>query len=319
MQQLLLVVLLSYGALFVCLTPKPPLERQVLRFREASTGITVALVGSMHYNPSSITKATNVICELGASNQLGSVVIESCEARWRKTLLTQPSGSFLRMLLDNEMQAAAEAAERYARPVILGDQAIAITNKRIVETLKSSIFDLLLPTRWLALAHDLRRAYVETSVPPLYSTNSRLLDAGDFLNPGLLLNLPVSLLRYPLAILIKSPPMVGLGLVAFTAFSSYSSFAGDVGFGSTFEEQISELLVSGATVVVDVALLGRCFLVALLSERNKVIAENITQACRDIAANGSNEEVCVAVLGMAHLPGVQSLLIERDLEPSLLE
>jgi hypothetical protein len=34
----------------------------------------------------------------------------------------QPSGSIIRAVLDNEMQAAADVAVKYGVPVVLGDQ-----------------------------------------------------------------------------------------------------------------------------------------------------------------------------------------------------
>ena len=55
---------------------------QVAEFIEPTTGVTVKIVGSMHYNPASIELAKNTISELGEERKLGSIIIESCDLRW---------------------------------------------------------------------------------------------------------------------------------------------------------------------------------------------------------------------------------------------
>merc|ERR1719491_955664 len=49
---------------------------QLLEFVEPMTNVTVVLVGSMHYNPTSIRLASQTVKELGQTNRLGSVVVE---------------------------------------------------------------------------------------------------------------------------------------------------------------------------------------------------------------------------------------------------
>eukprot|EP01036_Dinobryon_divergens_P002966 gene2966-3903_t len=83
---------------------------QTLSFVEPLTNVEVVLVGSMHYNPISINLAFNTCSLLAEKSKLASVVVESCPVRWNKTLALQSSGSVLRKILDNEMQAAADVA-----------------------------------------------------------------------------------------------------------------------------------------------------------------------------------------------------------------
>ena len=109
------------------------------------------IVGCMHYNPHSIKTASQYITELGESNTLGSVVLESCNSRWSRTLKKQPKGSLRRNLLDNEMQAAYELGIEFDRPIILGDQDIDTTNDRLKAFVILFLFLLqLLPGEFLA-------------------------------------------------------------------------------------------------------------------------------------------------------------------------
>ena len=55
------------------------------------------------------------------------------------------------------------------------------------------------------------------------------------------------------------------------------------------------------------ALLSRCFLVGLLVKRNDVLARSIKDAC----AEADPGATVVAILGAAHLNGVQSRLLSR--------
>jgi hypothetical protein len=89
---------------------------QLLEFVEPETGVTVKLVGSMHYNPTSIELATNTIQALAEKNELGSVIIESCDIRYDSSKTMSP---FLKTILRSEMGAACDVALAYNRPVVL--------------------------------------------------------------------------------------------------------------------------------------------------------------------------------------------------------
>ena len=61
--------------------PEPTKERQVLRFREPQSDVDVVLVGTMHYNPASISLAANTVKDLVDEDRLGALVLETCPKR----------------------------------------------------------------------------------------------------------------------------------------------------------------------------------------------------------------------------------------------
>lgn len=320
--------------------PPSSSSSQVLTFTEPTTNVQVTLIGAMHYNPQSIRLASSTCEELVQRNALASVIVESCPTRWSKTLRTQPEGSVMRQLFDNEMQAAAEVAARAGLPVVLGDQDISATNKRMAQTFQASVVDLLTPWRggWAALYTDIAEA-ARLTLP----SGNQYLGADAFFNGGLLLAAPVSLVRYPLSFIVKSPlfgvPAIG-GLVYALLNTGDTSFV-----GTTAVEQLQEVVTSATIFGVETAVFARVFLVALLAERNEILANNILAECRRAAAaaavaskgkgmgggkgggllqmisaglSGSaakgddsgraSAPVVVAVLGAAHVNGIRLLL-----------
>lgn len=160
-----------------------PKNRQILQFVEPQTNVKVLLIGSMHYNPTSIRLVETTVEELGKTNQLGSVIIESCDIRWNKTQeimmekqqkkktkkkpTTQLASSkntktdnaaeeFIdsnpneKDFLGNEMRAAWEVATKYHKPTVLGDQRINITVDALQASLKDTAKDIFLggPNGW---------------------------------------------------------------------------------------------------------------------------------------------------------------------------
>ena len=109
----------------------------------------------------------------------------------------------------------------------------------------------------------------------------------------------LSFVRYPLSLGLKSPVL--LAIVALLAL------------GATLEPSTEDTLVQAAGLlcffILEVFVLGRVFLVALLEERNFVIARNIRKAAFASKPGGT----IVAVLGMAHCNGVAELLEDSRL------
>lgn len=217
-------------------------QPQLLEFVEPRTNVSVVLIGSMHYNPTSIALTTNTINSLASAESLGSVIIESCPIRWNKStsssisttsdvdmaadeettdifyydengqrqVLTNarsksPSQQLLKPVLYNEMVAAFDVAQTYEVPVILGDQLINVTNNRCNAAVKSTIVDLLTPFNggWLRLLSDVRSA-ADIALP----VGSEYLGWQDFFDVNLLLAAPVTFVRYPLALMIKVPSSI---------------------------------------------------------------------------------------------------------------
>ena len=221
-------------------------------FVEPTTNVRVTLVGAMHYNPVSIALACSTCEELAANQQLASVIVESCPTRWNKTMKSQPEGSFMRKVFDNEMQAASEVAVRNNLPVVLGDQDISATNTRMAQTFKQSVIDLLTPWKggWSALYTDITDA-ARLTLP----SGSQYLGTGDFFNLQLILASPVSLIRYPLSFMVKSPKFGIPGVIALI-YALLNS--GDSSFvGTNFIERLEEVLTSATIFGVETAVFAR--------------------------------------------------------------
>ena len=105
----------------------------VLSLYDEKSSSRVVLVGTMHFNPASIALAESVIRSEAEDGRLRAVAIESCPTRWNATQKTQPAGSVLRSLLDNEMQAAAECGEELGAETALVDQQVEETVKRLAQ------------------------------------------------------------------------------------------------------------------------------------------------------------------------------------------
>jgi hypothetical protein len=280
-------------------------NRQLLKFKEIKTGVEVILIGAMHYNPYSIELTKTVLEELGERNDLGSVIIESCVERWNKTTLMQPTGSTLRKLLDNEMQVAAEVALHYSRPLVLGDQIISLTNKRMIGSFIDSVKDSLKPNGLKSIYDELNASMIEN-----FPSGSNYLSLKHFMDPKLLAGAPFSMIKYPIALLLKSPVLLG----PFFLFIVYLNNENAEFVGITLYERVIEVLTSIAIVLLEFLLLGRTLLISLLSERNEVLATNIRKACERLVSEKkggqlSDTPVVVAVLGMAQCNGVMTRLI----------
>jgi hypothetical protein len=296
---LLLVALLS--ALLLTRASQPsaiaadPLG--VITLRDAKSRTRVRLVGSMHFNPHSIALAQRIVAEEASAGGLRAVAVESCPTRWNATLRMQPAGSLLRSLCDNEMQAAAEAAEAAGAVTALVDQTIEDTGARVRQIFGATLAELCTPWDggWSRILEDLTLGCGQV-------LSSGGLGLSSILDPRLLLGFPVSLGRYPLSIGIKSP-LVGAAAVALLFLVSQGE---ETPPPATELEQLLDIAESLAFVALESIILGRVLLVALLEERNYVLARNIRKAC--LAKSASPDGAVVAVLGMAHLNGVGSLL-----------
>jgi len=278
------------AALLSCASALQP----VLRFRDPKTRGEVVLVGCMHYNPASIALASSIMREEAAAKRLRACVVESCPTRWNTTLEMQPQGSLYRAIFDNEMQAAAEVAEEYGRPVELGDQAIEDTGRRIVQLFALTLVQLLTPAGWQAIYADLREG------AGTLTCEDESVGVGALLDPQLIAALPVTLVRYPLAAVVKSPLLaLPLALLLLPLITQDASSA-----ASVEPVTLAELGSALAFAALETLVLGRVFLVALLEERNYALARNIRKA--HFATRGG--DTVVAVLGAAHLNGVKRLL-----------
>uniref|UniRef100_A0A7S0PYG3 TraB domain-containing protein n=1 Tax=Coccolithus braarudii TaxID=221442 RepID=A0A7S0PYG3_9EUKA len=277
--------------------PEVTAAPQVLTLFDPKTRSRVVLVGTMHFNPYSIALARGVVETEAAAGRLRAVAVESCPSRWNATLYAQPPGSMLRLVCDNEMQAAAEAAEAEGVSLALVDQTIEEVGRRVVQMAALTFVELLTPWNggWSRIGEDLAIALRQVGGGD-DGTDGASLGVNAFLDPRILAGLPLSLIRYPLSIGLKSPALLSAIALAF-----YGTYMLDM----ATEDSLGEFAGAAAFAVVETIFLGRLLLVVLLEERNFVLARNIRKACFASKKPGGS---IVAVLGMAHLNGVAALL-----------
>merc|ERR1711935_1253139 len=238
----------------------------------------------MHYNPASIALVERTVENLGATNQLGSVIIESCDIRWNKTQelmdkkkakkdnnikisnsnnraeQTIESSPNDKDFLGNEMRAAWEVATKYKRPTVLGDQRINVTIAALKASVKETAQDLFLKgPEGRKRTKDEIAANWETTIPingnnpnsddTIDEHETRYLNVLAFFDPRLLISLPVSLVKYPLSFLIKDPIPVGI----FFAIIAALNFYGDGGSLLDVNFSLDDLIVDKAYTWKDYA------------------------------------------------------------------
>uniref|UniRef100_A0A7S2B2C4 TraB family protein n=1 Tax=Octactis speculum TaxID=3111310 RepID=A0A7S2B2C4_9STRA len=311
-------------------------ESQVLRFIEPKSGRPVVLVGAMHYNPQSISLSEDIVKGLAESRSLEAVVLESCSTRWEKgeelrAQMTESEEALYSAVFENEMQAAAAVAEQYDRPIILGDQPIEITDKRIKQSVVATLKDLTSPLNggWSRIADDTKIALgvlTGTSPEPRLSCEAGLT-LRDFFDFSLVISSPVSMLRYPLSIFVRYPVFALNLVVLLLAVTFLPEFSHAVLPGFEFADNlapdaVSESGVAGESVAqyalsvvsslaisaIETAVFGRILLNPILAERNVALADSIVEAC---SKPGADERTVVAILGMAHCNGVKGLIEAR--------
>jgi len=279
-------------------------ESQVLRFVEPESGSEVMLVGCMHFNPASVAKVSSVTSGLEERGALAAVVLEQCPTRWHRLTKSQPLGTPLRFLLDNEMQAAAEVAEAAGHPVVLGDQTVEKVTKELAEAAKTATLDMMSVSglkrsidivfgQSLLIAGLFQRGNRASS-----GTVEESIGFRDFLDPALVLGTPVAVCRYLFSTALRAPTIAFL-FATITALAS----AVDIPEGS---DPISTLFWVISQVLIPLWML-RILFTALLRDRDSVLADSIREAC--LASSGPGRTV-VAVLGAAHCNGVQRILLQ---------
>jgi len=275
----------SSSSTLVSLSSSAP---QILEFVEPKTGVQVILVGSMHYNPTSVQLARETIEGLGMSDRLGSVIIEACDIRWNKTAELYAEKPFLKKILSNEMRVACDTAMGFQRPVILGDQRINVTVDALKASLKQTVKDILTPpTGWSRFYDEVRLAWDET-VP---FGGEGYLNAMAFFDPRLLLVLPVSLIKYPLSYLVRDPVPTTVILTLLGVLSFFDDPTSMESLLSSSEEStipISDWFLSFGLAALETAIFARLLLKPLLAERNEILAQSILDQCRMYASTNQN-------------------------------
>mmetsp|Transcript_8764 Transcript_8764/g.18979 ORF Transcript_8764/g.18979 Transcript_8764/m.18979 type:complete len:328 (-) Transcript_8764:360-1343(-) len=289
-------------------------SRGIVRLVEKTSGTNVLLVGTMHYNPASSALAASTIHQEAEADRLRAVLIELCASRWNSSNAKRwtRARTFKRFALEDEFQVAFEAADDVGLDVELADQPVEETVERIRQVLQQTANDMFTLDGWRNIVGDVRGACLRMQAADI---GIRLPDMlSDF---ALLLGAPVALIRYPLA----SPTLFTGLLGVFAALSPLINYLDTDGANAGPLETSVEVAVT----LVMTMLLARVVLVALIEERNAVLAAKILEACRRPpmrAAGGAagGAESVVAVMGMVHVNGVVRLLTmdQGDKRPSRL-
>ena len=306
---------------------------QTLLLREPHTGILVHLVGTMHYNPHSVTKVASIVSDYGKSNRLGSLVVESCPLRWKLMHQKHPKGSMLHKLLNNEFQAASEAAAQYLLDEsqtfvpVLADEDIDANDQKINEMVRSSVEDYFDPLGggWTRIGEDLLRGYGESIDPAFLDDEheAEYLEWSYDMDPELAGGTPTSLARYALSTMVRKPVkgtllLVWISTLVYLIVTRVAFLDGGIvtiGWSSVYGFLLS--------LSLGIPLLGRVFLFALLGERNTILANNIRNECLRMANKNHNQDesssssespqsedqVCVVIMGLAHCNGVKRELL----------
>ncbi len=254
---------------------------QVVEFIEPKTKTKVILIGTMHYNPTSIQMVQRTLQHLAEQDELGSVIVESCDIRWNTTMeiLKTPRGQLFEPVLTSEMKAASDEAMKYGRPCILGDQRINVTGTSLGNTFRQTFVDIASPFNggWNRLYTEFKEA-AEVALP----SGEGYLSPRSILDPKLLIAAPVSFGKYPLSFLARNPvsTMIVFSIIGFLTYLD-GARSGGVSFAdASLEEQISSILASLIVAFAEFGLFGRILVQVLLAERNEIIAKNILDQCK---------------------------------------
>jgi len=295
-------------------------EPQVLEFVEAKSGGKVILVGAMHYNPVSIARARDVTTAVAARGALSCVLLETCKQRWMegetmRAALSPFELSLYKAVLPSEMAAAAEVAQTTpGARLILGDQSIETTGVQFKACLAATLADLLDPLNggWKRIADDIMLVFSGAGD----AAEGLGVTLADYTDPALLINMPVSFLRYPTAIAVRSPKTVVLVASAVWLLENLGDLLPAASSVFPADGTAESWLATIAVTFLETLFLGRVMLGPILNERNEVLARNIAAACARASADGEDGGTVVAILGMAHLNGVQRLLLEKGASSS---
>jgi len=257
---------------------------QVLEFKEPQTDVTVILIGTMHYNPASISMVRDTLENLANEEKLGSVIIESCDIRWNESKSAGEASAaknLTKKFLQNEMRVAHDTAITYGRPVVLGDQRINITTSSIAQTARETLSDIVTPFSggWERFYDEMKESFPENCPTGVDDDGYRYIDSSGILDMRLLLSLPSTLVKYPLSWFVRFPAgglvFVSI-LLGLNRFSDMTAVPPD----ASVTETLGDLSASILFAAFEVALFGRIFLRSLLAERNKIIGKNILEQCK---------------------------------------
>ena len=334
-----------------CLTAFAALRSpQVLRMRDATTNQEISLVGTVHYNPASVARSKEEVTLALEKNQqqLGAVVVESCQSRWTKSLELAPPGSATSQFIKSEMQGAVGVALQSGVPVMLGDADAGPFLERVRSLAKQTIREFGSPlSGWGSIYRDFARTLPGTLNPEDVAKSDLLLEGeapigpADFARPDVLLGFVASLVRYPAAFALKAPVPFAIFASFLFALDSTAGELDELAAVSLQQGDVLSLPIAASFIFTSLTtglsvMTARLLLVAFLEERNAEVCPPVTvpnlwalapaaclplsprvrvsppQLARSIrrAARESGGPV-VAILGGLHVNGVARLLMSE--------
>jgi hypothetical protein len=217
------------------------LGHSVLRLTDAASGRPVYLVGTMHYNPHSIAVVRGAVNAAARQHGLHATAVELCSSRWDRTAAarwrekrTNEIPAYQRLLSEDEFQVAWESSAACGvHDVVLADQAISLTGRRLAAALATTAVDMLTPPAgWRRVAADLRIAQSRLST-----------HYGGVLSRTLLAGAPLALARY----LYQSPsaaPFLGLSAAALGIAAAIDEATGAAARGADGDEPPARAVVA---------------------------------------------------------------------------
>ena len=138
----------------------------IVRITDAASRRPVLLVGTMHYNPHSVLLVQRTVAAAARSHGLHATAIELCDSRWNSTAAVgwrdkrlERLSPLERLLSEDEFQVAWESAVACGlADVVLADQPVGLTGRRLGAALLRTSTDLLTPQGWRRVAVDVQSA-----------------------------------------------------------------------------------------------------------------------------------------------------------------
>ncbi|CAE7938971.1 TONSL [Symbiodinium necroappetens] len=252
------------------------------------------------------------------SSALAAVVLEMFDERWQRMQRLHPGGSLLRSLLDNEMQAVAEAAGQGAVPVVFGDLSDEELDAVLKDVAIATLTDAGSVSGWANIWYDVVNCCTTLLSSPKRQEKelgvSSAVMLGSIVAPLLLLAMtPIAVIRNLLVLGMEAPFSITAGLLlmgllipAFTLLVPARPLDTDFADAVPLSTQPGWLnWVVLPSLALAILAVWRVQLRAILTDRDVHIAGCIADACNKY---GGRQKVVLAVVGTLHLAGISRLV-----------
>lgn len=252
------------------------------------------------------------------SSALAAVVLEMFDERWQRMQRLHPGDSLLRSLLDNEMQAVAEAAGQGAVPVVFGDLSDEELDAVLKDVAIATLTDAGSVSGWANIWYDVVNCCTTLLSSPKRQEKelgvSSAVTLGSIVAPLLLLAMtPIAVIRNLLVLGMEAPFSITAGLLlmgllipTFTLLVPARPLDTDFADAVPLSTQPGWLnWVVLPSLALAILAVWRVQLRAILTDRDVHIAGCIADACNKY---GGRQKVVLAVVGTLHLAGISRLV-----------